>query len=94
MSIKQALYIHHCPRAYFPSLKYVFSVSLKLLEYFTNSFFWCSRAWKKISGINRLYLQSYPRMINLSHKNPNPMAMKVRYTSAQTCWLYEAVSEK
>lgn len=29
---------------YFPSLKYVLRVSLKLLEYFTNSFFWCSRA--------------------------------------------------
>ena len=30
---------------HFPSLKYVLRVSLKLLEYLTNSFFWCSRAW-------------------------------------------------
>lgn len=29
---------------HFPSLKYVLRVSLKLFEYFTNSFFWCSRA--------------------------------------------------
>ena len=34
----------HNNYTYFPSLKYVLRVSLKLLEYFTNSFFWCSRA--------------------------------------------------
>lgn len=42
--LRQNLSVHYSS-TYFPSLKYVFRVSLKLLEYFTNSFFWCSRAF-------------------------------------------------
>lgn len=49
--------------AYFPSLKYVFRVSLKLLEYFTNSFFWCSSACKAQNNF-LLMISPIPHRLN------------------------------
>lgn len=50
---RQAVVLPWPPHTHFPSLKYVFRVSLKLLEYFTNSFFWCSRALIKNKEIKQ-----------------------------------------